>query len=311
MMGQKESTKDIIVFYHGSCRDGFTAAWAAWKKFGDKADYIPLVWTSLNPNQIPEIKNKEIYFLDFTPIEKDIFRLIKENRLVVVVDHHISKEELIKKVPNSVYNNSHSGAVLAWKYFHPDKKVPQICLYVEDSDIWKWEISNSDKVLSYFDLKREFDFSVWDSLASDLEDEVKQKEYEEKGAIIVLFRQKVVKEIIREHAQLVNFEGYEVYAVNGPRYFKSEIGNELAKMKPPFGIVWSYTPDEISVSLRSISDEFDVTAITSKFNGGGHKTASNFRLPLGAPLPWKVIKGLNLQLTFNDISLKVSWENYE
>ena len=31
-----------IVAYHGNCPDGFGGAYAAWKKFGDTAEYLPL-----------------------------------------------------------------------------------------------------------------------------------------------------------------------------------------------------------------------------------------------------------------------------
>src|SRR3989344_4392565 len=230
-------TKDIVVFYHGGCRDGFMAAWAAWKKLGDKADYVPLIWTDLNPNQIPSLPEKELYFLDYVPSEENLKRILKKSKAVVIIDHHISKEKLTKSVSGSVYDISHSGAVLAWKYFHSDQPVPQICLYVEDGDLWNWKIPNSGKVLNYLDLKSEPDFKTWDSMASDLENESKRKEYEEKGSVISNYVEKIVDIFIEDQAQLVNFEGYEVYAVNGPRYFRSEIGNKLYEKKPPFGIV--------------------------------------------------------------------------
>ena len=35
-----ETLKKIVVIYHDQCRDGFGAAYAAWKKFGDDASYI-------------------------------------------------------------------------------------------------------------------------------------------------------------------------------------------------------------------------------------------------------------------------------
>lgn len=289
-MENKQITKDIFVFYHGGCRDGFTAAWATWKKFGDTADYIPLIWTNLNSEQIPPVSEKEVYFLDYAPSREDLDRILKESKSVVIIDHHISKAELTKSVPGSVYDISHSGAFLAWKYFHPDTPVPQLCLYVEDSDLWNWKIPGSNKVLSYIDLKGEFDFKVWNSIASDLEIESKRKEYEEKGEIIVAFGNKIVDIIIEDQAQLVNFEGYEVYAVNAPRYFRSQIGNRLHEIKPPFGIIWNYTPDEISISLRAKKGDFNLVPLVSKYGGGGHKAAANFRLSLGSSLPWKVIK---------------------
>jgi hypothetical protein len=50
-------TKNIIVFYHENCIDGFASAYVAWKKFKNKAEYIPL-----SHNNDPEsiLKNKKV-----------------------------------------------------------------------------------------------------------------------------------------------------------------------------------------------------------------------------------------------------------
>lgn len=279
--------KNILVFYHGNCRDGFTAAWAAWKKLGDSAEYIPIVW-SLIPGQIPETKGKTVYFLDITPKDDELSRVVKDSNSVVIIDHHESSKKVVEQMPGSVYDVSHSGAVLAWKYFHPDKKVPELCFFIEDGDLWRWQVPNSDKVLNYIDLIGKLDFETWDAIASDLEEENKRKEYIDKGNLIMSYLEKVIDIIIRDNAQLVSFEGYEVYAVNVPRFFRSEIGMKLAKEKPPFAIVWCNTATDITVSLRSTG--FNLVPLAARFNGGGHKTAANFRLPLGSPLPWKKLK---------------------
>ena len=280
--------KNTIIFYHGNCPDGFTAAWAAWKKLGDSADYVPIVW-NLIPGQIPEMKGKRVYFLDFTPREEDLSRVVEESDSVMVIDHHKTGEDQIRRMTGSVYDDSHSGAVLAWKYFHPGEKVPELSLYIEDGDTWRWQMSYALEVLSYIFMKGDFDFKLWDEIASDLEDKNRKKEYIEGGKLIVSFRERVIDKIIKDHAILVDFEGYEIYAINASRYFRSEVANKLAKMKPPFAICWSYTKTDISISLRSV-EEFDLIPIVSKFGGGGHKSAVNIRLPFGAPLPWKIIK---------------------
>ena len=284
----RSMNKNTLVFYHGNCRDGFTAAWAAWKKLGDSADYIPMVYSRFSPDKLPDTSGKDVYFLDFTPEDADLFRTVSNSHSTIIIDHHESREESIKRVPNSVYDVSHSGAFLSWRYFHPDKKMPELWLYVEDSDLWKWQIPDSDKILSYIDTVGKFKFEIWDSIALDLEQDDKKKEYSEKGGLIISFREKVIDIMIRDHTQLVEFEGYEICAINAPRFFRSEIGDKLARTKPPFAIVWNYTPTDISVSLRST--EFDLIPIAAKFGGGGHKTAANFRLPLDAPLPWKKLK---------------------
>lgn len=280
--------KKVLIIYHGNCRDGFTAAWAAWKKFGDDAEYVPMVYSRFAPNKLPDTKGKEVYFLDFTPNDEELFKVVNDSNSTIIIDHHESRRESIKKVPNSVYDDSHSGAVLAWQYFHPDKKIPELCLYVEDSDMWKWQIPDSEEVLAYIDAAGKLDFEVWDSIASDLENDENKKEYIEKGILLLSFRQKIIDIMIDDHAQAVSFEGHEIYAINAPRFFRSEIGDKLARTKPPFSIVWSYTKNDINVSLRSAG--FDLIPIAEKFKGGGHPTAANFRLPLGSPLPWKILK---------------------
>ncbi len=228
---EQEIKKDIVVFYHGVCRDGLTAAWAAWKKFGDMAEYIPIVWTN-TLDLIPIVKNKEIYFLDYCPVQEKVDEMVKENKSVTVVDHHVSRESVIKTLTGSVYDITHSGAVLAWKFFHPDKPVPQLCLYVEDSDIWNWKISDSAKVLDYIDFKYNADIKTWDQLAADLEKEENRKDFALAGSVLLEYRDKLADLFIKEHALLVNFEGYEVFAINGPRNFRSVIGTKLAQQRP-------------------------------------------------------------------------------
>ena len=55
----KKLTKNIVILYHGDCPDGFGAAWASWKKFGDGAEYIGVHHGDNPPDGL---KDKEIYF---------------------------------------------------------------------------------------------------------------------------------------------------------------------------------------------------------------------------------------------------------
>jgi len=60
------SEKNIAVLYHGGCPDGFGGAYAAWKKFGDDADYIPMKYNWPVPEKLD---GKELYFIDFDGID--------------------------------------------------------------------------------------------------------------------------------------------------------------------------------------------------------------------------------------------------
>ncbi len=284
-MNEPKITKNIVVFYHEECSDGFGGAWAAWKKFGGKADYIPIEHQA----PLPEgLKGKQIFFVDIVPDEETVKKLISSNSSVVAIDHHKTNEFKINLFKEYSFDNNHSGAVLAWKYFHPDKPVPKLLLFIEDGDIWKWEYPESEKFISALALE-DFDFNVFDRIAADIENPEKLKEYLSRGEIVSKHSQKIVNWLSRT-AIPVDFEGYSVYAVNAPDFIKGLVANRLADEYPPFAIAWVQEKDNIFVSLRSGSNDFDVSEIAKKYGGGGHKAAAGFSFPAGQPFPWRIIK---------------------
>ncbi len=284
IMDENKITKDIVILYHAECNDGFGAAWAAWKKFGDEADYIPVYYHKSPPQGL---ENKEVYTLDFTYSKEIMEKLLKETKRLTSVDHHITQKEAIKLTYQYSYSTKNSGSVLTWKYFHSDKPVPKLLLFIEDIDIWKWEYPETERILSALSLYN-LDFIVWDKIASDLENDEKLKDYLSKGEVIVVFRKKVIDDLA-SHAQKVEFEGYKVYSANTPSWFRDGVAAILREKHPPFSVIWRQDSDTIHVSLRSLGD-FDVSEIAQKYGGGGHKNAAGFSFPAGQPFPWKIIK---------------------
>ena len=49
---KKLSAPDIAVLYHAECPDGFGGSFAAWKKFGKTAIYIPVYHDTSPPEEI-------------------------------------------------------------------------------------------------------------------------------------------------------------------------------------------------------------------------------------------------------------------
>lgn len=277
--------KDIVIIYHADCPDGFGGAWAAWKKFGDNAEYIPGYYN----NTIPEdLEDKEIYFIDFIYPDDIVNKWIERNKRVTAIDHHFSKEKLIKRTRDYSYALDHSGAVLAWKYFHPDKPMPKMLEYIEDRDLYRFKLSHSRAVGVFIDSFPQ-DFSTWDKLVNSVEDKEKLKNIVEKGEIIVKYEAELVERLINENARPVNFEGYETLVVNAPHEFASDVGDALCRKKPPIAVIWSEDKDLIGVSLRS-DGTVDVSKIAEKFGGGGHKTSAGFRLSSITSFPWKETK---------------------
>lgn len=281
----RKPTKNIVVFYHNDCTDGFSAAWVAWKKFGSKADYI-----GIDPGSklVSGLKDKEIYMVDVIYPIQYLKKLIKDNKKVVAIDHHVSNQKAFELVREGLFDISHSGAVLAWRYFYPKVKVPKFLDYVEDMDLWKFKLSKTKEIIAYLDMI-DFDFTEWNKISKDLEISSNPSEYIKAGSLLLKYQDKVIERIISNHAQLVNFLGHKTYIVNSP-IFNSQIANTLYKKLPPMGIVWVQNNDgSMHVSLRS-DGTVDVSKLAAKFpGGGGHKKSAGFKVESCAKLPWKKI----------------------
>lgn len=273
--------KSVAVLYHKGCSDGFGGAWAAWKRLGYRASYLPVEHQEPPPEGL---RGKKIYLIDFCYSSEITKRLIADNKQVTVLDHHSTAAEAIQLTTDYRYDPTHSGAVLAWQYFHPGKPVPLLLRYVEDNDFWRFKLPQA-KELAAFLLLGEFDFSQWNVFVRNFEKARTRKKYVEIGAVILRYDDYTVLRLIEDCAQKVNFAGYETLAVNSP-VLESVIGHALAVKLPPLGIVWRQKRSKIQVSLRS-DGSVDVAAIARQFGGGGHPSAAGFSLPLGQELPWK------------------------
>ena len=275
--------KNTVVLYHADCLDGFGAAWAAWKKFGDRAEYI-----GVDPETLPKkiLIKKEIYAVDISyPIAVQR-KLREKNKKLVILDHHASNESATRFFPENVFDNSHSGSVLAWKYFHRSKMIPKLLKYIEDIDLWKWRLPKTREIISSLSLL-EYDFKKWSGFAKISETKAGFKKIVKDGNVISAYEQNIVQRLAGR-ATPVKFKGIKTLAVNSP-VLDSEIGNALVKKLPPIGIVWHETSGEIHVSLRS-NGSVDVSKIAKKYGGGGHKKASGFGFKAKNGFPWKVIK---------------------
>lgn len=276
----------IVVLYHAECTDGFSAAWAAWKKFGDQATYIPVKHNEPVP---AGLAGKEIYMVDFTYPEAVTTSLIANNKRVTAIDHHVSAESATKLTYDHLFDNNHSGAVLTWKYFHPEQQVPRLLGYVEDMDLWRWQDPDSHPITMALTALETYDFKAWDGIAFDLENDEFRHQYIKQGNLLIQFEEREIQNH-KKLAQVIELDGHRGLAVNASHTFASKLGNVLAQMSGTFGLVWSQGKDRTFVSLRSEKNStFDVAILAQKFAGGGHKAASGFSFPVDQPLPWKII----------------------
>lgn len=259
-----------LVIYHGNCTDGFGAAYAAWKLLGDRAEYHAAKYGAPPPN----MSGKNVVVLDFSYDNTTTKRLMKEAKSFFIIDHHKSAMIELHDVTCTRFDMNHSGAMLAWKFFHPGKDAPRLIKFIEDRDLWKWEIPYSKEFSAAFDMVP-FDFEEFSKFEDDsaVDDAIKR------GSYILAYSKTVISKIAK-HASSRQMDGKEVLVVNSPHWM-SEIGNALSP-KCDYALIWYYdhASRQVKVSLRAHHEDADVSEVAKRFGGGGHRKASGFALPV-------------------------------
>ncbi|TSC72264.1 MAG: phosphohydrolase [Parcubacteria group bacterium Gr01-1014_70] len=270
MTSRKNSSKPIAVLYHADCADGFGAAWAAWKKHKDTAVYIAV--PPNNRELPPAAKQKEVFTVDYSFPHDAIAEVRRHVRSLTVIDHHESNREAAHLADNHLFQMTHSGAVLSWKYFHPKKPVPRLLRYVEDADLWKFHLRHSREITEAL-LLYDMNFKTWEKLARDFEGG-RIKKYVEEGSVLLRLRDRRIGRLIG-YGEKITFEGHKALLVNSP-FYVSEIGHSIVKHGTPVAIMWSRREQKIMVSLRSDGSTVNVAKLAEQYGGGGHAAAAGF-----------------------------------
>lgn len=262
-----DPNKVDLVIYHGGCSDGFGAAFAAWKLLGSRAKYIPGRFGS----PPPPVAGKSVICVDFSYNNATTKRLVEEADDFLILDHHKSAMVELHDVSQTHFDMTKSGAILSWEFFHPGKEPPKFLKYIQDRDLWKWELPYSKEFSAAFDMVG-FHFEEFDAYCNDsvFDDAVKR------GSYILAHKLTFINKIVRRAARR-KLMGYDVMVVNSSHWM-SEIGMHLAK-SADVAVVWYFDHKDgnFHVSLRSDNDVCDVSEIAKKFGGGGHRKASGIR----------------------------------
>lgn len=260
----------VMVLYHAGCPDGFGSAWSFYKKYGDKAEYVPV----RHGEQPPDVTGRTVFIVDFSysrPILEEMYEVADS---LVVLDHHKTAQDSLEGLDYCHFDMSHSGAYLAWSYLFGEDNVPLLIQYIEDRDLWKWNLKSAEEILSAIDSYPK-SFQTWDQLDTQLDrlgSETWFSLYLE-GSAILRYKNCLIQSIkAKEHK--VRICGEEIRAVNAP-FFQSEIANQLAEGKP-YAAAYYFNGERYIFSLRSKETGKDVSEIAKRFGGGGHKRASGF-----------------------------------
>lgn len=276
-----------VVLYHGKCPDGFGGAYAAWKKFGDAATYLPVDHGDAPPTGL---EGRDVYLVDFCyETAEQMSSLAASAKRLVVLDHHESVQALVLGAPEHVYDANRSGATIAWSYFHPETPISHLMKYLEDGDLYRYALPETRDIFSYL-LVIPFDFLQWDALARGLDNDTERTGIFKKAVAYTEFFEALANSSV-ERAKKVRFEGYEVYfvATHPNITVKSYVANQLYKKLPPFALVVTAHPNGFGVSIRG-DGSVDVSQIAQKYGGGGHPGSAGFFIPNGSQMPWVEIE---------------------
>lgn len=263
---------------HHNDADGFGAAYAHWfwsNTNNSVAHYIPVQYGQPVP-AIPE-GVMELFILDFS-YDRETCEALAADYTLTIIDHHKTAQKELEGLDYAIFDMNKSGAVLAWDYFDVGGSAPpDLLLYVQDRDLWKWELPYSEEInLAIASLPWEFE--AWaDANIDDLKAQ---------GTAIKAFRDAQMKSTMKSVRMLelaCDVGTFEVPVVNASNNV-SELGDEMCKAYPeaPFSASYCDRSDARSWSLRSIRD-FDVSVVAKSCGGGGRKNTAGFSTELGWP----------------------------
>lgn len=310
-----------LVIYHANCADGFGAAFAAWLRLGDSADYVACQYGEVTTPADFDMKvslaakDNDVYILDFSFPREVMDALFASAKRVVWLDHHKTAFEMwtggFRKgdrwtaIPQGgadplkhyiALDDNFSGAYLAWEYFCPGTEVPKLIQHIDDYDRWQFRIDGTKEFSKALWSYAPWSFAQWrDNFAQDSDAEGMIHE----GAAILRAHDQNVQAVVKGGARKCSVwklvDGVEIeyqfnlpgLAANCPPHLTSDVGHELAVQSGTFGLCWTLNKTKMvaNCSLRSNGD-YDVSAVAKAFGGGGHRNASGMEIDIQVLLSW-------------------------
>lgn len=264
-----------LCIYHKNCLDGFTGAWVVNRACEGEVDFFPGVYQE-DP---PDVRDRDVIFVDFSYKRPVMQKILDEATSVVIIDHHASAITDLDGLPfaDSLLNVDRSGAMLAWNFYFAGEDPPLFIKYVQDRDLWKWELPDSKEVSASM-FTYPYDFAYFDWFA--LMDSDGIKALADEGRALHRKQMKDIDELIRSNKRSMVIGGHTVPVANIPYLMASEACNIMAE-GVKFAASYSDTSRGRAFSLRSREDGIDVSEVAKLYGGGGHKHAAGFTVPIG------------------------------
>ena len=246
-----------LCIYHKNCADGFGAALAVevyCKEHNISGEYLAAQYG----DEIPDVSGKEVFIVDFSYDRDSLIALKEQANSLMVIDHHKSAMEALAGLDYCVFDMTRSGAVLTWQTLMADKPLPLLLAYIQDRDLWQWQLPDS-KAVSAALLTMEKCFECWQPY---LDDHNISELISKGNAIVDYQQQQLAKTPKGDSVPMATIAGYKVPCVNSTHLI-SEMGAILAQ-------------GHTFAALYFDKDGIDVADVGEQYGGGGHLHAAGF-----------------------------------
>ena len=265
----------LHVIYHANCNDGFGAAWATYKYWGynpEEVRYYPLQYGDNIPAGMKAEDKVAIFDFSF---DREVMEHLYEAHegKVVLWDHHATAKLALEDLPYCHFDMEHSGAVLAWQHWFGNLPVPGLLQYVEDRDLWKFELAESRAHSAALQLAPH-DFTAWDMYAKDPGNELLLG----RGRTLLQAQEAQLDRLAQHAVRGMLVEGHRVMAVN-TALLQSELGERLLALYDDVDVaaLWYVASNgQYHWSLRSRKGGVHVGEWAKEMGGGGHQAAAGF-----------------------------------
>jgi len=279
-----------MVIYHDPCNDGFGAAYAVWRYMRDNGIDHDIEWVPAGYNaKAPDVTGKDVLIADFSFQLKTLNKMLQKSNSLLVIDHHKTADKQLAEFPeeHKIFDMNRSGAVLTWQWLFPNVEVPLMFQYIEDRDIWKKALPNTDEFNAWF-FQQERDFETYDRICRNLNGEIDAGI--KVGEVYVAKDRMMTDELAaRAVPKLVRFKTrtsvrYAVVGHINSIVLKSDVGNRMFDFHPYIDAAAVYSVSDntgmTNFSLRSTDLHIDVGALAKEYlGGGGHRNAAGTSIP--------------------------------
>src|SRR5688500_13186139 len=116
----------IHIIVHGGCYDGFGAAWVALKCMPDATIHY-----GLHGQPIPDVPDGAIVYMIDISYPRPAMEALAQRASLRVLDHHKTAQAALDGFPNTVFDMTKSGAMLAHEEFFPGLEAPRLIQYIQ------------------------------------------------------------------------------------------------------------------------------------------------------------------------------------